>query len=352
MKVHVIGGGIIGSSIAYFLAENGVEVTVFEKDRAFSEASFARSCGGVRSQFYTPQNILMSRFSVNFIKNVARIPFTPNGYLMLFGFDREEDYKQSIVRQQDAGATTKVFTAHELEEKYPWMYTGDIFRACYTDDGSEGWIDPVLLHNWYRERCNELGVKFEYRDGSSADHKCDKIVIASGCWSAEVAKHFVINLPIKGHKHTLYNISTASGPHPHLPLIADLITGIYVRPDNDNFIVGFDKNAEWDAADLEPNMNAWEAAWESLYHRGPEVFQGCRVETAWAGYYDSCTLDGNPVIDNVGNVYFATGFTGRGLMHSPAVGMTMMQLVTGQKPCYDLSCYKLNREPKEERYVI
>jgi len=70
MKVDIIGGGIIGLSSAYYLAKQNISVTVFEKDKLYEKASFARSCGGLRSQFFTKENILMSRYSIDFIKNI------------------------------------------------------------------------------------------------------------------------------------------------------------------------------------------------------------------------------------------------------------------------------------------
>ena len=89
MKVNIIGGGIIGMSTAYHLAVKNVDVTIFEKDKIFDTASFGRSCGGARCQFFTRENILLSRYSLDFIKNQTSVDFTPNGYLMLFGEDQQ-----------------------------------------------------------------------------------------------------------------------------------------------------------------------------------------------------------------------------------------------------------------------
>ena len=101
MKVNIIGGGIIGMSTAYHLAAKNVDVTIFEKDKIFDIASFGRSCGGARCQFFTRENILLSRYSIDFIKNQTSVDFTPTGYLMLFGEVQQEDFEYSTALQQN-----------------------------------------------------------------------------------------------------------------------------------------------------------------------------------------------------------------------------------------------------------
>lgn len=352
MKIDIIGGGIIGMSAAYFLSKQGARVRVFEKDKSYSTASFARSCGGLRAQFFTPQNILMSRYSVDFIKNHTNVKFTPNGYLMLFGKHQQEDCDYSSLLQFSLGATTKILLPNELEIKYPWMFVDDIYKACYTDDGSEGWVDPIELHTWFKTEAEKLGAKFTYNDGLKEIRSADAIIIASGCWSGEVGRYFGLTIPVQGHKHTVYNITTQYSHIPSLPLIADLINGVYLRPEGNGYIVGYEGNGEWGAVDLDPNMDPWTDVWERLYSRGPEVFEGIKVRSAWAGYYDASLIDSNAIIDNVNNVYFATGFTGRGLMHSPAVGLTLMEMIYNLKTTFDLTNFKLVRRPQEEKYVI
>ena len=351
MKVDIIGGGIIGLSSAYYLAKQNISVTVFEKDKLYEKASFARSCGGLRSQFFTKENILMSRYSIDFIKNETSIDFTPNGYLMLFGEEQEEDFKYSTALQQELGATTKTLTPVELKAQYPWIFVDDIRDACYTSDGSEGWIDPYSLHNWFKDEAKKLGVKFIWEDGIQ-QHDCDAIVIASGCWTGKVAKNWGIDIPVKGHKHTVYNFLTEEPQIPTMPLVADLINGTYWRPEGDGYIVGYDGNSEWDAEDLEPNWNTWDKTWQLLYHRCPKLFAAIKQSGAWAGYYDSSLIDNNAIIDHVDDVYFATGFTGRGVMHSPAVGLSLSEMILKKPTTFNLKNYQLNRLPRVEKYVL
>jgi len=361
MKVNIIGGGIIGMSTAYHLALKNVDVTIFEKDQTFEKASFALSCGGVRCQFFTRENILLSKYSIDFIKNQTSVDFTPNGYLMLFGEDQQDDFEYSTALQQELGATTKTATPDQLKELYPWINVDDVYRACYTDDGSEGWIDPYSLHTWFKDEAKKLGAKIDWIDGRlltpkvhpyKEKYKCDATVIAAGCWTGQVAKQWDIEIPVKGHKHTVYNILTEAKQIPTMPLVGDLITGVYWRPEGKGYITGYEGNSEWDSADLEPNWDKWQETWEKLYHRSPSLFEAVKADNAWAGYYDTNIIDSNAIIDHVGNVYFATGFTGRGLMQSPAVGLILSNMILGETPKFNLDSYKLNREPLVEKYVI
>lgn len=137
-----------------------------------------------------------------------------------------------------------------------------------------------------------------------------------------------------------------------LPLIADLESTIYLRPEGHGYIVGYAGNNEGESDNLDPQWGCWDRVWELLYQRFPTVFDEAKMTGAWAGYYDTSTLDQNAVIDRDGDLFFATGFTGRGLMHSPAVGLLVSDLVLGAPPSFDHQIYRLQRNASAEKYVI
>jgi glycine/D-amino acid oxidase-like deaminating enzyme len=350
MKVNIIGGGIIGMSTAYHLVKAGCDVTVIEHDRAYQESSFARSCGGFRAQYFTKTNIQMSKYSIDFLKNQTDVEFTPNGYLMLFGNDQKSDCDASTILQRSEGASTTAMIPHEINKMFDFINTEDLYRGCITVDGSEGWADPTTLHQWYRDNTDCVTV---YQDGREYNHDdADAVVIASGCWSYKVGKKFGLEIPVVPHKHTVFNVKTAKPVIKNMPLVADLTTGVYLRPEGDGYIVGYDGNGDMNGKDLEPDYNSWDEVWEHLYHRFPTIFDEAKMTGAWAGYYDASTIDNNAIIDNRDKYYFATGFTGRGLMHSPAVGLTLSELVQGMDTTFDISSYRLGRNPDIEKYVI
>lgn len=350
MKVHVIGGGIIGMSTAYHLVQAGAQVTVFEIDKGYTESSFARSCGGFRAQYFTKTNVQMSTYSIDFLKNRTDVDFTPNGYLMLFGKDQKADCDASTMLQRSEGASTVAMTPQEVCNMFDYLNVEDLYRGCITTDGTEGWADPTTVHKWFKDNTD---CDIVYKDGTLADHsEADAVVITAGCWSANVGKKFGLEIPVRPHKHTVFSVSTAKPVNKDMPLVADLVTGVYLRPEGNGYIVGYDGNGTYDSEDLEPNWNSWDEVWMHLYHRFPTVFDEAKMTGAWAGYYDSSTIDNNAIIDNNDKYYFATGFTGRGLMHSPAVGLTLSEMVMGKDTTFDISAYRLGRNPDIEKYVI
>lgn len=350
MKVHVIGGGIIGMSTAYHLVQQGAQVTVFEIDKGYTESSFARSCGGFRAQYFTKTNVQMSAYSIDFLKNCTDVDFVPNGYLMLFGKDQQHDCDYSHKMQNAQGASTQQLTLRQLEISHSYLNTEDLYKGCITTDGSEGWADPTTVHKWFKDN---TACDIVYEDGTQVDHsEADAVVITAGCWSYKVGKTFGLEIPVRPHKHTVFNVSTAKPVMKDMPLVADLVTGVYLRPEGEGYIVGYDGNGTYDSEDLEPDWNSWDEVWEHLYHRFPTVFDEAKMTGAWAGYYDASTIDNNAIIDTRDKYYFATGFTGRGLMHSPAVGLTLSELVMGKDTTFDISAYRLGRKPDVEKYVI
>jgi len=353
MAIRVIGGGIIGLSVAYHLSLRAGNITVFEIDKSYARASFARSCGGFRSQFSTAANIAMSRYSINFLKTQTDVAFSANGYLLLFDSARVDDHDQSLALQQAMGASTRSLEPEALKTLFPDLNTAEVYRGCLTSDGAEGWIDPVGLHTWYKKKCVQAGVNIVYGDYRDYPSKpSDITVVCAGYWTRDVAKHFGIEVPVRGEKHTVFQVHTERTVCADLPLVADLAAGIYFRPEGEGYIAGYEGNNEGEAEDLEPAWDSWDDVWERLYHRFPTIFDKAKMAGAWAGYYDTSETDHNAIIDAKNGVFFATGFTGRGLMHSPAVGLVVSEMVTSAPPSIDLSSYQLNRAPGREKYVI
>ena len=353
MAIRIIGGGIVGLSVAYHLSQTTEDITVFEIDKSYERASFARSCGGMRSQFSTPANIAMSRHSIDFIQNQTDVEFTPNGYLLLFDASRAEDHDHSLALQQETGASTRSLAPEALQALYPELNTEGLYRGCLTQDGTEGWIDPIALHHWYRDQCLRAGVNIVYDDHRQyPSHASDITVICAGYWTRDVARHFGIEIPVQGEKHTVFQVRTERPVSAGLPLVADLAAGIYFRPEGEGYIAGYEGNNEGEVDDLEPAWASWDELWERLYYRFPGIFDRAKMTGAWSGYYDASTVDQNAIIDEQDGIYFATGFTGRGLMHSPAVGLAVSEMVAGTPLSFDLSAYQLNRASNREKYVI
>ncbi len=170
--VVIVGGGAIGSSIAYFLAEEVAfrgRVAVVEKDPGYADGSTARSAGGIRQQFSTLENVEMSKFGADFFRSVpARlevsgdrpdVAFHEAGYLLLATAGGREVLEQNHVLQRARGASVVLLSRPELERRFPWLNASDLAAGSLGTSG-EGWIDPFSLLMAFKKKAQALGVTY------------------------------------------------------------------------------------------------------------------------------------------------------------------------------------------------
>mmetsp|Transcript_13900 Transcript_13900/g.18170 ORF Transcript_13900/g.18170 Transcript_13900/m.18170 type:complete len:465 (+) Transcript_13900:274-1668(+) len=218
----IVGGGIIGSSIAYFTKKNmpDCSVTVLERDCRYRSASAPLSVGGFRMQFSVPENIEIGLFSGNFIRNINEelkdvpgenveeseridLQFFEEGYLVLAGSEEAANRLESNVNVQNGlGAKTKLLARKELKERFDWLNSEDISMGSLGTE-SEGWLDPWSLLQAFRSKAQRLGV--EYVDGSASGFETygDKITgvnftASRGCQTSgrEVGQSYKIDTDI------------------------------------------------------------------------------------------------------------------------------------------------------------
>ncbi len=373
--VVIVGGGVIGSAIAYFLAaEPGFDgaVTVIERDPSYAETSTCRSAGGIRQQFSTVENIRMSQFGAAFYERAGEylavdgekpdIGYHRRGYLFLAspaGLDRLRANHATQVAQ---GADVALLTPDRLAARFPWLNIAGIAGGTL-GLGGEGWVDPYSLLQAFRNKARSLGVRYVNKaavgfemQGSRIDavrlaggyHVTAGFVVnAAGPRAAEVAGWAGIDLPVRPRKRIVYVFDCRTAI-PDCPLLIDP-SGVYVRPESGQFICGTSPaaNDDPDTFDLEPDYGLFEdIVWPALAHRIP-AFEAIRVGRAWAGLYAYNTLDQNAVLgphDEVRNLIFANGFSGHGLQQSPAVGRAIGELIAyGEYRSLDVSRFSYDR---------
>ena len=364
--VIIVGGGIIGAATAYFLSKEGRKVKVIERDPTYKSASFPLSLGGFRRQFYQKENILLGKFAREFIFKIPELLKTeknpnptasmvPNGYLLMFGPDDAEEQYRALENHKDCEAGTKNIKGSELSKVFPYINNEGIETATYTDNKSEGWIDPFMFHSALKSKAIELGADFIKGEVKSlSEIKAKTIVSAVGCWTKELLE----DIPVVPQKHTVFRVKCPKH-YPEMPLTGDLPSGVYWRPEGKEYLAG-SPNSKFDCPDLEPEWDDFESlVWPALANRVPE-FEQLKLTGGWAGYYDCNKLDNNAVIGKhpkYENLYIASGFTGRGLMQAPGVGRALTELITtGSYQSIDLSGLAVERvlENKKapEPYVL
>lgn len=375
--VLVIGGGGIGSSIAYWLkkrAGEGLNVVVVEKDPTYKEASTPLSVGGLRQQFSLVENIQMSLYGADFLRNIEEhlgegvdVNFNPYGYLMLATEQGADTMKRNSRLQNELGARNELLTAKRLKEKFPWLNTDGIELGCHGLE-KEGWFDPwSLLYNLKKKSIHDgahyvngevIGFEFlaqpnmvvegvdpgtyegvdralvKMPDGTIEPIKFGICVIAAGAQSGKVAKLarigngegvLSIPLPIEPRKRYVYAFECDEktpnvGSTLNTPLVIDP-TNVYFRREGLSGCYIGGRSPE--SVEKEPSIENLDVdyeyfdtdVWPHLAHRVPK-FEAIKVKSAWAGYYEFNTYDENGIVGPhpyYHNLYIASGFSGHGI---------------------------------------
>jgi FAD-dependent oxidoreductase domain-containing protein 1 len=391
--IVIIGGGIIGSAIAYFLARTGQvgSIVVIEPDPSYRLAATPRGAGGVRRLFSLPENIWLSRYSVSFYADFtevmagggqpAEIDFRRQGYLFVVGSKGAKQLETNYRLQAASGVRTELLDRAALAARFPSLGNNDVALACYSPD--DGWLDPASALQGFRRKAKSLGVTYlETRatafetshQAVTAAHleqggnvAAEIFVNAAGAWAGEIAALVGMELPIKPMCRLQHYWLCQAEIEP-LPLVKDG-TGLFFRPEGPGYVGG---RPSWE---IEPGftferedgrLNDYfdgyfeRIVWPLLIQRVPK-FDALRCERTWAGHYAQNMMDGNmilgPWLGGAANFYVACGFSGHGIMHAPAVGLALSELILeGRYTTMDLErmSYQrvLDNQPYREKGII
>lgn len=368
--VVIVGGGAIGSAIAWSLAvehRSRLGIVVLEPDPSYKNAATARSASSIRQQFSTPLNITLSAYGLEFLRAAPALLGTPDQpadpgfvsstYLYLAGGSAVAQLDANIALQRRCGVSVRRHDPESLARHFPWLYVGDLSAGADTSSG-EGWFDGYALLMALRSAAERAGVRYErirasgfvrHADGSVSGVRlreggvisCGIVVLAAGTCSAPLAANAGIDLPVEARKRTVF-VFTCATPIERCPLVIDP-SGLWFRSEGDRFLCGPppDTDTAVDVADFEVDHRLFErSAWPLLAHRVP-AFEAIRSTAAWAGHYDFNVFDQNPFVGPVPGqpgLLLATGFSGHGLQHAPAIGRGLAELIcTGAYRTIDLA---------------
>ncbi len=383
--VVVIGGGAIGSSVACFLARDfGVRVTVVERDPSYRFASSALSASSIRQQFSTAINIRISQASLAFYRRIGEelavgderpdIGLVEPGYLFLASAAGVEILRANHEMQRACGADVILLAPTELQRRFPWLAVDGVALASLGVSGAnsgEGWFDGYGVLQAFRRKAIALGVRYVAAavermttagarvvsaltsDGSALE--ADAFVLATGAWSAPLARTLGFDLPVAARKRDVF-VFHSPARLPDCPLVIDP-SGLWFRPEGAVFICGAPpRGADADDAPLDAIdhglFDDW--IWPRLAARVP-AFEALRRTHAWAGYYEYNTFDQNGLVGRVpgtDNAFVACGFSGHGIQQAPAVGRGIAELIaTGAYRTLDLTPLSPSRIARGERLV-
>ena len=351
--VAIIGGGIMGSATAYFLKalSPSISVAVIEPDPTYEYCSTLRASGGARRLFSCPENIEMSKFSIDFIKTFdqtmavgdvsAPVDWVEGGYLFIvppLGMDLLES---NYAVQRKRGCDVQLLTPTDLKTRFPSMFVDDLGGGVLSP--RDGWCDPHGLLYGFKRKAVSMGVEY-LKDrvvslstrgaaianavlASGASIHANIFVNAAGAWSSEISALAGVPLPVSPMRR-FEHYFTCGHPLERLPYVKDTAR-LAFRSEGAGFSGGLVDSTETRGFNFEVDQNYFErVVWPAVAHRFP-VFESAKCHRTWAGLYEQCELDGNPIIGAtpVGNFYVITGFSGHGMMHAPAAGRGIAELV-------------------------
>jgi sarcosine oxidase len=358
--VVIIGGGVIGSATAYFLASEPAfdgRVLVVERDPSYAQAPSARATGGIRQQFSTPENVRIGLFGAGFVKRAHELlevdgaspdlGFREQGYLLLATPEQLPVMQANHAVQLANGADIVFLDRAELSGRYPWLGCAQL-AGGFLGRQNEGWLDPYALLMALRRKAQSLGVTYvadeavelrlhgrrvaavRLRDAGWIG--VGTVVDAAGARdAARIAALAGVALPVEPRKRTAFVFDCRTRVDARSLTI--LPNGIAFRPEGQGFLGNAAPPPERDPAtdDHEPDHTLFEEVlWPGLAD-WVSAFEAIKPTTVWACHYDFNTLDENAIIGpppEPENFLIAAGFSGHGLQQAPAVGRALAELIT------------------------
>jgi sarcosine oxidase, subunit beta len=350
--VVIIGAGIVGSSIAYHLTEAGCKnVLVLERETRQGLGSTGKSMGGVRAQFATDVNIRMSMYAIPFFDRFEEATgypsgYKPHGYLFMATNEKHMDYlRANYARQIAMGLkSVELLSAADVAKVLPQMRSDDIVGGSFC--ATDGFVDPNSVMMGFMLRALERGATLKRStevigmqvenaeivgvDTTNGPIATRTVVNAAGPWADNIAAMAGAELPVEPLRRMLVPTEPFPGLPDRLPMMIDMSTGWHFRPEGLGLLMA------WNDAHEDPGLRMdFDPAFieKILTHAAARVPAFADLEVnprkCWAGCYEM-SPDHHAILGpsaNIRGLYFANGFSGHGVMHSPATGRIVSDLI-------------------------
>jgi glycine/D-amino acid oxidase-like deaminating enzyme len=368
-EVVIAGAGIVGASIAWHLTQAGCsDVLLLEREPSQGQGSTGKSMGGVRAQFSTEPNVRMSLYSIPFYARFeehtgAPSGYKPHGYLFMATAQKHLDYLRTNRRLQNSLGLVNVeeWSRERIQARVPPLRADDIIGGAYCP--TDGFVDPWLAMEGFTNDALRRGATLwrraevtgiEVRAGrvaavrtTAGDVATGTLVNATGARAAEVASLARASLPVTPLRRMLCPTEPFPAIPADCPMVIDMSDGFHFRPEGRGLLLAWNDPAEAPAmeARVEPTFV------ERILARGAARVPGFADLTvdprkAWAGLYEMspdhhCILGPAPEVEGL---FYANGFSGHGVMHAPATGRILADLVTtGSTTLLDATALSVRR---------
>lgn len=374
-QIVIIGGGVIGLSTAFHLAEAGVrDVLLVERD-TLGSGSTCRAAGGVRAQFSDQVNIELGRRSLQAFERFAERPggeidLHQTGYLFLL--DTSESvatFEASVAMQNSFGVPSRMITSAQAAALCPVISTNGVLAAAFSP--RDGHCTPEAVVHGYATAARGLGVRIvphcaatglDVVNGAvQAVHTTrgtvavPTVVCAAGAWSRDVGGWAGVDLPVTPLRRQI--LVTEPVPHlpPRLPMTIDFSSSFYFHPEGDGLLMGMSDPLEQPGFRLARD-DGWLDRLAPVVARRVPAFSDVGVRTGWAGLYEESPDHNGMLGGDPSGLLYATGFSGHGFLMAPAAGEVVRDLYLGRSPVVDVSPLSANRFAaaalRPERHIV
>jgi FAD-dependent oxidoreductase domain-containing protein 1 len=376
--VVIIGGGVVGCSVAWHLRHDGFtgRLVVVERDRTYARASSFLAMGGIRQQFCTSVTVRMVQHSVGFWKQFdarmgrpearPRAWFRQRGYLFLADRSTGPALMRRFELEQRAGAVVQMLTPDDIRRLVPDAWLDDIVFGIF--GGEDGYANPREVLRGFRDAAETAGAVFlddvatgiatasgrvtGIRMASGERIDTPVVVNAAGAWGGAVAGLAGLRVPIEPMRQMLFRCTLPHAWPYRFPMLIDP-GGVHWRHDDptepggpDRLVAAFTKWDEPVGERFEPDASRWTREFYPAMVRRVPSLASVTDAHGWSGLYEM-TPDHNPAIGehpSLAGFIFANGFSGHGLMMSPATGLIVSELVrTGRSETFDVSIFAPDR---------
>lgn len=377
-RVVVVGGGVMGVSIAFHLAEAGMTDVLLVERGEIGGGSSGKPIGGVRAQFSDPLNIELGARSLRAYRDFGRRPgcdigLDLVGYLFLLrDRDHVPSFEAAVALQNAMGVPTRFVDPAEAARLCPYVHPDTLIGAVFSP--GDGHARPPQVVAGYARAARALGVRIATGTqlvgvdvvgnrvvAARTDRgrvACDTVVCATGAWSAQVGDMVGVPLPVRPVRRQLAFTRPLDTPAPRIPFTIDFTSSAYLHNSDDGLLLGLADPAQAEGFDV-----SWTPDWLEPFRRAAATFAPALADLpvgrGWAGLYE-VTPDHNALIGRAAAVdgfLYATGFSGHGFLQAPAVGEVVRDLVLGRTPVVDVAPLHADRftsgvRPRPEGHVV
>lgn len=365
--VAIIGAGVIGCSLAYYLCQRGItNIVIIEKEHFPGTGSTSKAFGGIRAQFTTEANIRMSLLTMKLIEEMDEEMASQSGYIKA-GYlfvtanpKRFEQLQQNIRFQRQFGVAVEPIPRDEIAARFPYFRSDDILGGSF--GARDGFIEPGGLTNAFYSQSLNMSATMLSETSVTGLLKSDKkisgvltdrgniiadmVVNAAGSHAASIASYAGVEVPV----HPVRSNIAVSGPSPELPRVipmtVDIDTGLLIRREGEGVGYAWTNPDEPTGFDSKFDSEFIELIAPKIENRFPNLIEaGINFSKCWAGLYPE-TTDHHAILgeSGVSGFLLAVGFGGHGIMHGPAAGKVMSELIAnGKTESLDISPFSLGR---------